>query len=171
MRLATPGSLEAVGLLPGHRRPRPVARRGQSSADRYLYWQEAGSSFWSPSKVFDLELMQCIISLLFITTLVPGVQRFAVERAVPAPRPPSSRPLDRDREILVAHRLDQLAMKRAAVAEAPVQAALHLLAEEAVLDREHVVRVGRLIEEMAEGVRRPPGTKRGQPYTGLTTRR
>jgi len=39
---------------------------------------------------------------------------------------------------------------RAAVAEAPVGAALHLVAEEAVLDDEHVVRVGRLVEEVPE---------------------
>ena len=46
---------------------------------------------WSPSKVFDVEPMQWRVSSWpFITTFVPGVHRFAVDRALPSPRPPSS---------------------------------------------------------------------------------
>jgi hypothetical protein len=41
--------------------------------------------------LLDEELMQWRVSSWpFITTLVPGVHRLAVERAVPSPRPPRS---------------------------------------------------------------------------------
>jgi len=46
---------------------------------------------WSASKVFEVESTQWEVSSFpFITTFVPGVQRFAVERGFPSPRPPSS---------------------------------------------------------------------------------
>ena len=59
---------------------------------------------------------------------------------------------DRDGKVLVfAHRVGRLAVDHdAAVAQWPSRAALGLLADEAVLDAEHVVRERLLVEQVAE---------------------
>ena len=86
-----------------------------------------------------------------MTTLVPGVQRLPVVRGF-VPSPPRNCTSMRDGKVLVlAHRLGRLAVDHhAAVADGPAGAASALVADEAVLDAEDVVRERLLVEQVAE---------------------
>ena len=108
---------------------------------------------WSPSKVFERRVDAVGRHQLPVHHHVrPRRAEVRGGSGLSVPAAAEQLHLDRDREVLVPlHRLDRLAVDHdAAVAEGPVRAVLRLLAHEAVLDREHVVREGRLVEQVAE---------------------
>ena len=109
---------------------------------------------WSPWYVFDVLFVQCgVNSLPFMTTLRAGRAEVGGRARVAAVAAEELH-FDRDGKILVlGHRLGRLAVEHdAAVAHRPVGPAASLLADEAVLDAEHVVRERLFVEQVAEAV-------------------